>query len=81
VPERLWGYSAIGIEPGNSPFARWLRKNGIGKSEVGRAGVWIRYYHGTHSYDRAVAYATEFARVINFANLCIEVSVRTRLSS
>jgi hypothetical protein len=62
------GFAWINIRPGNSSFASWCRKQGRGhKSYYGGWDVWVSGYG--QSYEKKLAYAKAFAKVLNEAGI------------
>lgn len=62
------GFAWVTIRPGNSPFANWLKKNGLAdKSYEGGVKIWISAYN--QSVQLKEAYAGAFAAVLNVAGV------------
>ena len=60
VPSGLCGFAWVNIRPGNSKFARWLVKEGLGrKSYSGGVDFWVR--EGDQSVELKEAFAQAFA--------------------
>ena len=59
------GFAWIKVVPGTSSFARWAKKEGVGRSTAVGSGVNIWVRHRTQSEDRKFAYAAAYAAVLN----------------
>lgn len=64
VMEGVCGFGWINIKPGNSAFANFLKKRGLARSDsyYGGVTIWVSAF-GT-SYERKMAYANAFAKVL-----------------
>jgi hypothetical protein len=61
--EGACGFAWVNVNPGNSPFANWLKKNGYArKSYSGGVDIWISDFG--QSVDRKSACADAMARVL-----------------
>jgi hypothetical protein len=58
------GFAWINIKPGNSSFARYLKKEGIARTDTYYGGVTIWVGEGGQSMARKEAYARGYARVL-----------------
>lgn len=69
VAEGPCGFAWILVKPGTSRFARWLKANGLARSDsyYGGVSIWVR--HGGQSIERKEAYARAFADVIRDAGI------------
>ena len=63
------GFAWIKIRPANSPFANWLKKNGLGKTSSYAGGVTIFVHDFGQSLTRKEAYAAAFAGVLAKAGI------------
>lgn len=68
-PEGMCGFAWVKIRPGNSPFARWLKKTGKvrGAAYNGGVDIWISDYN--QSYERKRAHADAMAEVLRDAGI------------
>jgi hypothetical protein len=64
VMSGVCGFAWVNVKPGTSAFARWLKKEGHGRTDsyYGGVTVWIGE-HG-QSYERKQAHASEMAQVL-----------------
>jgi len=61
--EGACGFAWVNVNPGNSPFANWLKKNGYArKSYAGGVDIWISDFG--QSVDRKEACASAMAKVL-----------------
>ena len=69
VGEGVCGFAWVKVRPGNSPFARWLRKTGKvrGAAYGGGVDIWISAYG--QSMARKEAHARAMAKVLNEAGI------------
>lgn len=68
VSEGVCGFAWIVVRPGNSSFARWLKKEKkASKDYYGGVSLWIRDYN--QSMQRKEAYAHAFAGVLKAAGI------------
>lgn len=68
VPEGPCGFAWINVSPGNSPFANYLKKNGIAhKAYRGGVDIWVGDYG--QSLDRKEAHANAYAEVLREAGI------------
>lgn len=68
VLDGVCGFAWVTIRPGTSSFARWLVKNGYGRSAYGGGvQVWVGYFN--QSLTRKEAYASAFAKVLQEAGI------------
>lgn len=68
VMDGVCGFAWVNIRPGNSSFASWLRKRGLGhKGYHGGWEYWVRGFG--QSYERKMAYARAFAAVLSEAGI------------
>lgn len=64
-PEGMCGFAWVTVQPGNHPFANWLKKEGIGQPKgFGGGGVWMWVGDYGQSYDRKTTYARTYAGVV-----------------
>lgn len=60
VEDGACGFAWITVRPGNSPFANWLKKNGLGsKAYYGGVQIWVSQFN--QSIQKKEAYAEAFA--------------------
>lgn len=59
------GFAWIKVKPATQPFARWLKGTvpSTDRAYGGGYNIWVR--EGGQSYERKMAYASAFARVLN----------------
>lgn len=64
VPDGPCGFAWVNVKPGNSRFANWLKKNGLGRrdSYYGGVSVWVREFG--QSMTRKEEYAYAFAKTL-----------------
>jgi len=70
LPKRMWhepegmcGFAWVNVSPGNSPFANWLKKNGLArKAYGGGVDIWISDFG--QSVERKEACANAMAKVL-----------------
>jgi hypothetical protein len=64
IAEGVCGFAWISVRPGNSAFARWLKRSGNGRTDsyYGGVSVWVSQFG--QSYERKRAYARAFAEVL-----------------
>jgi hypothetical protein len=68
VSEGVCGFGWVSVRPGTSSFAKWLVANRIGRPAYeGGIQIWISD-HG-QSYDRKVAHAAAYAKVLADAGI------------
>lgn len=69
VPSGVCGFAWVKVNPGNSPFANWLKKNGKGRTDsyAGGVSVWIKEFGQSMEQKEAMAYA--MAKVFNEAGV------------
>lgn len=69
VMDGVCGFAWVNIKPGTSAFARYLKAQGLARTDsyYGGVSVWISY--GGQSYTRKYAYASAFAAVLNDAGI------------
>jgi hypothetical protein len=68
VADGVCGFAWVTVFPGNSPFANWLKKNGLGsKAYGGGVQIWVSQYN--QSMQKKEAYASAFAKVLQDAGL------------
>lgn len=68
VADGVCGFAWITVRPGNSPFANWLKKNGLArKAYGGGVDIWVSEFN--QSMQRKEAYAGAFARVLSEAGI------------
>lgn len=63
VPEGPCGFAQVIIRPGNSSFARWLKKSGRADTHV-YGGVYIHVSAHGQSYERKQAHAEAMVKVL-----------------
>jgi hypothetical protein len=62
-PEGMCGFAWVNVSPGNSPFANWLKKNGLArKAYEGGVDIWISDFN--QSVERKEACAQAMAKVL-----------------
>ena len=65
-PFPICGFAWISLRPATSAFARWLKKQGIGRTAYeGGHQIWCSEFG--QSYDRKLAYADAYAGVLKEA--------------
>jgi hypothetical protein len=69
------GWAAVTVKDARTGFARWLIKSGHGHRRY-RSGARVFYLHPSQSYDRAKAFAMEFARVLIWNGVPATVDAR-----
>lgn len=69
VPDGVCGFAWVTVRPGNSPFANWLKKNGLARKDsyAGGVSIWIAE-HG-QSLQRKEAHAFAMARELSIAGI------------
>ena len=68
VMDGVCGFGWVNVSPGNSSFANWLRKQGYGhKAYYGGWEYWVGEFG--QSYERKMAYARAFAKVLSEAGI------------
>lgn len=68
VPDGVCGFAWVVVRPGNSPFANWLKKNGLGRKGYG-GGVHMWVHQFNQSMQKKETYAHAFAGVLCEAGL------------
>jgi hypothetical protein len=65
----LCGFAEVVVKPGNSKFANWLKKNKLADTRYygGGVSVWVSEFG--QSYQRKMAYAAAFAKVLRDKNI------------
>ena len=65
VMDGVCGFAWVNVKPGTSKFARWLKDNGIARTDsyYGGVTIWISDYG--QSYERKIAHASAMARVLS----------------
>ncbi len=62
-PFPICGFAWVNFKPATTRFVRWLKKQGIAdKAYQGGANMWVSKFG--QSYDRKLAYAHAFAKII-----------------
>ena len=79
VADGVCGFAWINIKPGNCKFANWLKKHNHAQPDSYHGGVQIWVSSFDQSYERKMAYAGAFAKVIREAGVCKEVRAAGRL--
>jgi hypothetical protein len=69
VPSGVCGFAWINVRDGRSSFARWLKKNDLGRPDSYYGGVTIWVYKFGQSYEKKRAYAGAFSSVLNEAGI------------
>jgi len=68
VSEGACGFAWVTVRPGNSPFANYLKKAGLGSPAYGGGTqIWVSEFN--QSVARKEAYANAFAEVLREAGL------------
>lgn len=63
VMDGVCGFAWISVKPGNSPFANWLKAEGLArKSYEGGVSIWVGEFNQSMAKKEAYAYA--FAEVL-----------------
>lgn len=76
VPEGPCGFAWINVRPGNSRFANWLKRQGIGSTDSYAGGVTVSVRAFGQSMTRKEAYANAFAAVLRDAGINAYASSR-----
>lgn len=76
VEDGLCGFAYINIA-GNTDFGRYTKKSGLARKCYDGGGLYISVPFFNQSYERKMAYATAFARVLNMYG--VQASVEGRL--
>lgn len=63
------GFAWITVKPGNSKFARWLKKSGLARTDSYYGGVSISVREGNQSYELKTAFAYAFSKVLSDAGI------------
>lgn len=68
VPDGVCGFAWIVVKPGNSAFARWLKKRKLADTHYyGGVSIWVTDY--SQSMQLKETYAAAFAAVIQQAGI------------
>lgn len=64
IADGVCGFAWINVKPGNSSFANWLKKNDLARKDsyYGGVTIWVGDYN--QSYEKKMAYAGAFAKVL-----------------
>lgn len=75
VMDGVCGFAKVTVRPGNSAYARWLRKSRLGRTDsyYGGTMLWVRQFG--QSAERKGAYARAYARVLTEAGITAYDSV------
>jgi hypothetical protein len=65
VSDGVCGFAWVNVKPGNSKFAKWLKANGLGRTDSYYGGVTVWASEGGQSLAKKEAYAYAFAEVLN----------------
>ena len=67
--EGVCGFAWVNVKPGNSRFARWLKKEGHARTDsyYGGVTIWIRDHN--QSYERKYAHAQVLAKILEEAGV------------
>ena len=76
-PDGVCGFASVVIRPGNCSFALWLKKNSRWVHPAYHGGVEYPIHAYQQSYERKVAHAAAFAKVLTDAG--IEAYVKSDL--
>jgi hypothetical protein len=78
VPEGPCGFAWVNVSPGNSPFANWLKKNGIArKSYYGGVDIWVSDFG--QSVEQKEACASAMSKVLQIELGMSSISAMSRL--
>lgn len=69
VMSGVCGFAWINIKPGNSSFARYLKDQGLARTDSYYGGVSVRVSGYGQSYEKKSAYAAAFASVLREAGI------------
>ena len=61
VNDGVCGFAWVNVRPGNSSFARWLKKENLGRTDSYAGGVTIWISAWGQSYERKMAHAQAMA--------------------
>ena len=68
ITEGACGFAYVTVKPGNSAFARWLKKQNLGHKAY--YGGWeVSIFDYGQSYERKAAHASAAARVLRDAGI------------
>lgn len=69
IPEGACGFAWIRVRPGNSAFARWLKQQGLGRTDRYAGGVTVSISAYNQSVERKEAHAHAAAKVLRDAGI------------
>ena len=64
VPQGMCGFAWVNVKPGNSRFAKYLKAQGLGRTDSYYGGVTVWISAGGQSYELKAAYARAYAQVL-----------------
>ena len=64
VEDGVCGFASVQIKPATSKFAKWLKSFGLARKDEYYGGISMPVFAYNQSYQKKVAYAQAFAKVL-----------------